>query len=192
MSQRAQAASAQKKTMATTSPRPTLSSILKAVNDGITEINQNLSRVHALQEATSELKLDMHAERTVIETALSSAKLAMELEIKLQDLRFREIYEQTLNEVLVWVDAPDEQAPSITRTVPSFERTARHHDLDIEGAIQRKVEDFRDDREAFLSVVYAQLASDPILCGHFLKKLHELHGDHYLAGLDPKRSLKHP
>jgi DNA helicase IV len=178
------------KTEAPSKQRFTLSSFLQAINNGAAQINQHVSRAQALQQATSELELDLHAERSTIESALNEAKSAKELEVLKQDPTFRELYERSFEELSITVKTTQEDAPHSDRPLPTFSRTVRHKDPEIEDAIQRKVDGLRSDREAFLSGVHAHLADDPILYSHFLKKIHEFHGDHYLTGLDPQSSLR--
>jgi len=176
------------KTEAAAPQRFTFSSVFKALNAGVTQINEHVRRAEALQKATSQMELDSHAERLVIETALSLAESTIKLEEYMQDPGFREIFEQNRTMFDV-ASATDGDAARIDRPLPIFSRTDRHMDPEIDAAIQRKVDGLRSDREYFLSVMHAKVASNAALCTHFLKELHKLHGDHYLAALDPKSLL---
>lgn len=169
--------------------RFSLSSAMKSINNGIADFNHNMDHHLALQRVTSELELDIQSERRALEIALQMAMSDLKLEGRLMDPRFRESYEKSYAK-LSSLFGDDDKSQHIKRSVPSFERTYHHNNSDIEVAIQRKVDMLCKDRQAFLSVIHAQLASDTILCGYFLKRLHEFHGDHYLSGLDPKASLK--
>jgi len=181
------------KTGAPTKQSFTISSVFKAINDGVTQINEYVTRAEALQKATSELEKDLQAERTVIEIALDFARSTKEMEIQKQDPRFRELYEQNfgrIGKLLEDARSDREDAPRIDRPLPNFARDVRHNDPEIESAIRRKIDGLRSDREDFLSRVHVELAGDPILYRHFLKKLHDFQSDHYLAGLDPRSSLR--
>ncbi|SAL58079.1 MULTISPECIES: UvrD-helicase domain-containing protein [Burkholderiaceae] len=71
-------------------------SFFKAINDGVSQLNDYVTRAQALQVSTSELEKDLFAERTIIEAAFDFAKSTKEIEIKKQDPRFRELYEQNV------------------------------------------------------------------------------------------------
>lgn len=169
-----------------------ISSVFKAISDGARQFNEDVTRAAAVQKATSELENDLDAERTIIEISIDSAKRTKEVEIRKQDPRFRELNEQNyerLGKLLAEARTDREDPPRIDRPLPNFAHDVRHNDPETEAAILRKIDGLRSDREDFLSGVHVQLAGDPILYKHFVKNVREFHGDHYLAGLDPKSSL---
>ncbi|WP_309243376.1 3'-5' exonuclease [Caballeronia sp. CLC5] len=168
-------------------------SFFKAINDGVSQLNDYVTPAQALQVSTSELEKDLFAERTIIKAAFDFAKSTKEIEIKKQDPRFRELYEQNverLGRLLEESGSEREESRRIERPLPSFARTERHNDPEIEAAIERKIAGMRVDREDFLSRIHAQLASDQVLLRHFLSNLHDFHGDRYLRSIDPRSSLK--
>ena len=174
-----------------TPPRRTLTAMLQSFNDGLSEINRNVSRASALQSATSELKHQLFVERTVIENALKMAKSAIELAKSMKNPRFKEAYEQ-LHAVFAEPSNKTSTEPSrIDTPLPSFQRGQRHPDDEFEAAIQQSFNGLREEREAFLSVVHGQLSSDAVLRSHFLVSLKELDGDRYRSALDPSSSWTH-
>ena len=142
-----------------------------------------------MQSATSDLKHRIFAERTTIESALELARSEIALEEELKDLRFKEAYE-SLSEAL---DAnrhePEDAQPRVETPLPTFSRSQRHPDEDIDAAIQRAFDGLREDREEFLSVTHGQLASDLVLRRHFFASLGTLDGSHYRASVDPNDTL---
>ena len=172
------------------SPKRTLLSMLESFNNGLAEINRNVSRASALQSATSDLKHRIFLERSAIESALELARSEISLEEELKDPRFKEAYE-SLSETL---DAnrhePEDAQPRVATALPTFSRSQRHPDEDIDAAIQRSFDGLREDREAFLSAIHGQLATDSVLRRHFLTSIESLSAGHYLAALDPTSSWK--
>jgi DNA helicase IV len=171
-----------------TPPSRTLFSLLESFNNGLAEINRNVSRASAVQSATSDLQHRIFAERSTIESALELARSAISLEEKLKDPRFKEAYE-SLSEAL---DAnrhePEEAQSRVETPLPTFSRSQQHSDKGIDAAIQRSFDGLREDRDAFLSAIHGQLAEDSVLRHHFLTSIEKLHGRHYLAALDPTSS----
>ncbi|WP_024956671.1 UvrD-helicase domain-containing protein [Stenotrophomonas maltophilia] len=171
-----------------TPPSRTLFSLLESFNNGLAEINRNVSRASAVQSATSDLKHRIFAERSTIESALELARSAISLEEKLKDPRFKEAYE-SLSEALDANRHEPEEAQSWVETpLPTFSRSQQHPDEDIDAAIQRSFDGLREDRDAFLSAIHGQLAGDSVLRHHFLTSIEKLHGRHYLVALDPTSS----
>lgn len=174
-----------------TSPRQTLSSMFKAINDGIKHISHNVERVKAVQAATSDLQRNIDSEQVAIESALQMATMDVQLEERLKDPMFRQMYQESYEELpRIRPDFREVESAHIENPIPNFERVDRHWDPDIEDAIRRSIDELREGREAFLSVTYAQLAGDPVVRARFLKKLEELKGSRYLAGLDPTSGWK--
>lgn len=178
-------------TTSTASSRWTLSSMFQSFNDGLAEINRNISRASALQNATSELKHQLFVERTMIENAMKAAKLAMELEENMKTPQFRQCYEELCATLTNHSDElPTEQSP-VDTPLPSFHRSQRHPDDEFETTIQRSLDGLRREREEFLSVIHGLLSSDATLRRHFLVSLEQLNGDRYRLALDPSLSWTH-
>ncbi|HIE0523709.1 TPA: UvrD-helicase domain-containing protein [Stenotrophomonas maltophilia] len=167
-------------------PRRTLSSILESFNNGLAEINRNVSRANAVQSATSDLKHRIFVERSTVESALELARSEISLKEKLKDPRFKEAYE-SLSEALEPHRNPPLYMPEKT-PLPTFSRSQRHPDEEFEAAIQRSFDGLKEDREAFLSAIHGQLASNPALRQHFLTSIEKLSGSRYLKALDPTSS----
>lgn len=172
------------------SPRRTLFSMLESFNNGLAEINRNVSRASAVQSATSDLKHRIFVERSAIESALDLARSAISLEEELKDPRFREAYESLSEAIEAHRDTPEDARPPLNTPLPTFSRSQQHPDEDFEAAIQRSFDGLREDREAFLSAIHGQLATDPVLRRHFLTSIEKLSAGHYLAVLDPTSSWK--
>ena len=170
-----------------------ISSVLRAISDGARQLNVDVTRAAAVQKATSELEMDLFAERTAIEVSMDSAKRTKEIEIRKQDPHFRELYEKSyerLSNVLKESRGEREVTPHVDRPLPDFDRAVRHSDPETDAAIQRKIDDLRTRRKDFLSGVRVELAGDPMLYKLFREKICEFHGDRYLAGLGPEASLR--
>ena len=177
--------------VAQTTPGFSVASFFNAVNKGLTEFNHNMDRQLALHKATSELELDVKAERYKIESALRVAESNVKLDERLKDPQFREIYQNVFSQVSAATKDVDNSRSNVpNRAAPSFHAVYQHSDPEIQASIQRKVNEIRKDREAFLSVVHAQLSANASLRKHFLTHLHTVDGDLYLAALDPKGSLR--
>lgn len=166
----------------------TLSSILQSLNNGLADINRSIARASALQAATSELKQQIFKERHTIESALDLAQSQISLDEKLKDPRFRAAYERASAALADHrQEARDAQPPSKTPP-PTFTRSQKHPDVDIEAAIQRSFEALQEERDVFLHAVRLQLSGSPDLRRHFLASLEKLAGRHYLASVDPASS----
>lgn len=170
------------------SPRRTLFSVLESFNNGLAEINRNVSRASAVQSATSDLKHRIFVERSTIESALELARSEISLEEKLKDLRFKEAYESLSEALEANRHEPEDAQPRVETPLPTFSRSQQHPEEDFEAAIQRSFDGLREDREAFLSAIHGQLATDPVLRRHFLTSIEKLSAGHYLAALDPTSS----
>jgi DNA helicase-4 len=165
-------------------PRLSLSSLLRAVDIGLTQFNHNVTRASALQGAVSDLKHQLFVERHTIDSALNMAKSAIELEEKMKDPVFKEAYQSASIEIAdLHADSPNDKS-LIDIPAPSFRRDQRHPDAEIEAAIQRVFDELREEREAFLSVKHSHLSEDQHLCRHFLSALEKLSGERYLLALD--------
>lgn len=171
------------------SPRRTLFSMLESFNNGLAEINRNVSRASAVQSATSDLKHRIFVERSTVESALELARSEISLEEELKDPRFKEAYESLSEALGENRHEPEDAQPRVETPLPTFSRSQRHPDEDIDAAIQRAFDGLREDREAFLSVTYGQLASDLVLRRHFFASLETLDGSHYRASVDPHGTL---
>lgn len=170
-------------------------SFLGKVNSFLEDVNHHVARASAMQSATSELSRLLDAERVVIEKAFELAQLRLQQERDFAvrgpeyRARFEESYAELLSKLGDSVPKPDVLALE-RHPLPDFNRVGSHHNPDIQRAIALKVQGLRDDREAFLSGVHAQLARDPTLLAQFQTSLGELNGDHYWTALDPHVSLK--
>lgn len=177
----------------TSQPAPskrTLFSILESFNNGLAEISRSVDRANALQNATSDLKHQISAEKSTIESALKLARSQISLDEKLKDPRFKEAYESLSGALTAHRDkASDPQRPAGT-PLPAFTRPQRHPVEEFEVAIQRSFDGLREDREAFLSVAYGQLAGDPLLRRHFFASLEKINGNRYRASVDPYGTLE--
>ena len=169
-------------------------SFLDKFNNALGDITHNIDRSLALQSATAELLRHLSAERRAIDTALKVSQQALDLEKELaaRGPEFRARFEQSYAELLgVQAAEPQAEAAPIQRhPLPNFERVGSHHHPEIQRAIAAKVEGLREDREAFLSTAYAQLASDPALYAQFQENLAKVDGEHYWATLAPRGTLK--
>jgi DNA helicase-4 len=166
----------------------TLLSVMKSVNHGVETFNRTMDRTYALQQATTALKADLLAERNSIETGLRLAAHAIELEERLKDPRFKKNYEHLMQAIAL--DEGQSHVPQdlVNNPVPTFTRTQRHHDAEIEEIIQRTLNGLKDEREAFLSAAHGRLSADPVLRRHFLKVMLEIGRDRYVAAMDPSSS----
>ena len=170
-------------------PRRTLLSVLESFNNGLATLNRNIDRASALQSATSELTRRIAVERTTIERALEQARSEISLEEELKNPRFKEAYESLTKALGAHIDEAQDTEPDAETPPPSFSRSQRHPDEEIEAAIQRSFDGLREDREAFLSVIYGKLAGDPLLRRHFFASLEQLDGSRYLSSVDPHGTL---
>ena len=190
----AQARSPQPQGMAS-SPRPTLRGILGAVTKGLEDFNRTVTEAHALQKATSELDLAIHAERTMINAALDSAQSAIELQAKLDaDPQFATLYEESRARISARLDEKRARDPSPRKAQlpvppPDFKRAERHSDPEIDAAIERKIGFMKSERDGYLSTVHVKLAQDDKLCLAFTEKLRVLDAAHYWPGIDPRAEL---
>lgn len=100
--------------------RLTLSSIFNSIDGVMSDITTNIDRARAFQEATSELKGNIHAERSIIEAAFNLAKNDIDLEERFKNPRFRETYEELMSHLKT-----DDKPMSITNPAPTFVRTRR-------------------------------------------------------------------
>lgn len=169
-------------------------SFLDKVNQAVGEMSHSFDRSFALQSATAELSRHLQAERRAIETALKSSQQALDLENQLtaRGPEFRARFEQSYAELLrVQAPGPKAAEAAIERhPLPDFKRVGSHDHPEIQQAISAKVDGLREDRDAFLSTVHAQLARNPALLASFAETLRQLNGDHYWATLDPHGTLK--
>ena len=174
-------------------PKKTSTSFLDKVNYVLGDITHNTDRAHATRNATAELSRLLHVEQTVIERALQASRQALDLEKTLaaKGSEYRARLEQTYAELLgvVYTD-PEAKPPEPERhPLPDFDRVGAHDHPDIQRSIRTKVDGLREDREAFLSAVHAQLMADPALYAQFQENLLHLNGEHYWAALDPRATL---
>lgn len=177
----------------TSQPAPskrTLFSMLESFNNGLAEINRSVDRANALQSATSDLKHQIFAEKSTIESALKLARSQISLDEKLKDPRFKEAYESLSGAFTAHRDKASDAPQPAGTPLPAFTRTQRHPDEEFEAAIQRSFDGLREDREAFLSVAYGQLAGDPLLRRHFFASLEKINGNRYRASVDPHGTLE--
>lgn len=179
----------QSPTPQSTPPKRTFSSMLESFNNGLAEINRSVARASALQSATSELKQRIFAERTTIESAVDLARSEISLEEKMKDPHFKEAYESLSGALAAHREEARDARLPVETPLPTFSRSQRHPDEDFEAAIQRSFDGLREDREAFLSVTYGQLAGDPLLRRHFFASLEKLDGNRYRASVDPHGTL---
>jgi len=163
--------------------------MLESFNNGLAEINRSVARASALQSATSELKQRIFAERTTIESAVDLARSEISLEEKMKDPHFKEAYESLSGALAAHREEARDARLPVETPLPTFSRSQRHPDEDFEAAIQRSFDGLREDREAFLSVTYGQLAGDPLLRRHFFASLEKLDGNRYRASVDPHGTL---
>ncbi|HGM6770628.1 TPA: hypothetical protein ACKQAW_001176 [Stenotrophomonas maltophilia] len=134
------------------------------------------------------MKHRIFVERSTIESALELARSEISLEEKLKDLRFKEAYESLSEALEANRHEPEDAQPRVETPLPTFSRSQQHPEEDFEAAIQRSFDGLREDREAFLSAIHGQLATDPVLRRHFLTSIAKLSAGHYLAALDPTSS----
>ncbi|MGX9188044.1 hypothetical protein [Stenotrophomonas sp. Ker107b] len=164
-----------------------MATLLEKVSRTAEEFRRNTERSLAVRKATSELELDLHSERIVIELAIKGATTQVEVDAKSPE------YRERFEKALMRLDALDQDKPepaSIAhRRAPSFDQVQLHADPDINKAIREQVDRLRSNRQAVLTGVRAKLTADAELRNHFLKRLHELNADHYLPGLDPTSAL---
>ncbi len=174
--------------------RFSLSAVLSSANKAVEDFNCFVTQQSAIQNATSSLELDIRAEKLVINHVLNGAKSDFELEEKLKSKgpHYRDLYEKNYKEISQLLEEDTEQFPSLGRPVPTFQRAIHHSDPDTDNAIQQKFNRLREDRETFLTVVRAELNSDPVVRGYFLKGLQEIDCMHYLIDLDPMSSWRLP
>ncbi len=177
-------------------PKPSRS-FLGKLSQAVSEFDHHVERASALQSATSELSVSLDAERTVVEAALKSARQAMDLERELaaKGPEYRARFEQSYAELFGAIDDdtvanPSPPASMPRRPLPDFGRVGTQAPPDIQRVIAAKVDGLRADREAFLSAVHAQLASDAALRARFAEDLRDLNGEHYWVALDPHSKLK--
>lgn len=157
---------------------------METIGSAVAEANRNAQRSIAVEKATSELALDLHSERIVIELAIKSATTQAEIDARGPD--YRERFEAALRNLDAVLDKDTLDAdPIVHRRVPSFDQVPTHTEGDINQAIQQRLIELRNDRQAFLSGVRTMLTGNAGLRNHFLKRLHELNAKHYLLGLDP-------
>ena len=129
----------------------------------------------------------------MIEAALKLAANAIDLEEKLKDPRFKQTYERLMQAVASADDGKADGRSHLAKNqVPSFARTQRHSDAEIEAIIQQTMKGLKDEREAFLSAAHSRLSADPVLRRHFLKTLKEVDGVRYLPALDPASTWSRP
>lgn len=170
-------------------PKRTFSALFQSFSAGVAEISHHISRASALQAGTSELKHQLFAEKTAIESALEMARTAIEREKHMRNPQFKEVYERLTAAVRGQGNGtPAAPSPADETPLPSFLRTQRHPDEEFEAVIQHAFDDLQQEREAFLSVIHGELTSDPLLRRHFLVSLEKLKAGRYQSALDPGAS----
>ena len=175
-----------------TTTKWTLSSMLNSFLEGLEQVNRNVSLASDRQQATSELKDQIFMERTIIESALKRAHSNIKIEELKKDPRRKELFEQSYRELMGALAESKDKTPAQPRRdetpLPSFKRSQRHQDDEVEAAIQRAFDELQAEREAFLSVIHSQLSKDATLRRHFLEVLTSHGWNRYRSALDPASS----
>lgn len=169
-------------------------SFFSKVNQTLEDFSHNIDCAHAMQSATEQLSLHVHAERTAIAAALQAAKQSVELEKELEARgpKFRAMFVQSQSDLMTAL--AKRQGREETRMehspLPDFKCVGSHGHPDIQQAIDSKVATMRDDREAFLSMARAELMDRPPLLMPFVSALQDLNAEQYWESLDPDRTMK--
>lgn len=166
-------------------PKRTFLSKLESFTHGLAEGSRKASQLSRVYAATADLKHRLSIERSMIESALKRAKMAIDVEESMKNPAHKKPYEESLAIFTIRPNSASDKPSRIKTPLPSFEREMRDSDSEIEAAIQQTFDSLREWREEFLSVVHGQLSSNATLRRHFDAALDELGGSRYRSALAP-------
>ncbi|MFZ2217951.1 MAG: hypothetical protein WAV85_04615 [Rhodoferax sp.] len=147
---------------------------LGAVNKTIADLNSFLERARAVQEGTSLLDMHISMEKSTIELYLGIARLKIERDARFakEGPSFQESYEK-FYALLSATDAvipEDEKEKSLLDYVtPDFSLPTRHVNMEIADAIEQRIRELQQQREAFFASLRNTFDRDTALRTHFFK-----------------------
>lgn len=152
----------------------TSQTILGTVNKTIANLNSFVERARAIQEATSLLDMHINMEKAAIENYLGIARSEIERDacFAMYGPSFQEFYEK-FNARLSTVDAvtpeDEKEKSSLDYVTPDFSLPTRHVDIGIADAIEQRIRELHQQRQAFLADLKNILDRDPALKTRFFK-----------------------
>lgn len=157
-----------------------LSETMSSINDGVAQINANVSRKLAVERSLEEAKRAFDTEKLVIESAVATAKIELTNSdwLKRQDQQTKAIFEEELA-FLEQAVANDGGAPQIRRAKvievrPFPGAPATHENSEYNLAIQQGYEQITKTRATFLEAQRTIVSSHPQLPSLVEKNLEEL------------------
>ncbi|RPD87674.1 hypothetical protein [Luteimonas sp. 100069] len=164
-----------------------LTSLLNSFNDSMKGVSKTLRQTNEVNRVTSDLKHHAYAERCVLEAALKLAKVDVETQERRKDPGFRDIHDRFLKAARA-KSSSEPKAEPISNPVPNFALVSSHDDPETLAQIDQTVEKIRQERQAFLSKVRAELIANKDALPHFLNRIKEQHSERYLPDLAPPLS----
>lgn len=152
----------------------TSQTILGTVNKTIANLNSFVERARAIQEATSLLDMHINMEKAAIENDLDIARSGIERDARFakECPSFQESYEK-FYALLSTVDAvtpeDEKEKSSLDYVTPDFSLPTRHVDIGIADAIEQRIRELHQQRQAFLANLKNILDRDPALNTRFFK-----------------------
>ena len=157
---------------------------LGAVNKTIADLNSFVERASAIQQATSLLAMHISMEKSTIELFLGIARSKIERDARFakEGPSFQESYEK-FYALLSTVDAgtPEEEKEKslLDYVTPDFSLPTRHVNMEIADAIEQRIRELQQQREAFFANLRHPLDRDTALRMHFFKVINS-HGSKIL------------
>ena len=169
----------------------TIGDFFRSVDSGIKTINEHVERASALQAATQQLELALHAEKACVEAALETARLSINRQVWLNaDPRRAAHFLQITTEIQKHRSLGIEPKQVFEHRVPpEFRRTVPHPNAETEEEIEGHFRMRKATRQQFFNGVYIQLAQDASLCSAFRKSLDAMQGSDLWSVIDPKGML---
>ena len=157
---------------------------LGAVNKTIADLNTFVERARAVQEATILLDMHISMEESTIELYLGIARSKIE-----RDALFAKegpSYQESWEKFYALLSATDAVTPEdekekslLDYVTPDFSLPTRHGDMEIADAIEQRIRELQQQREAFFANLRHTLDRDTALRMHFFKVINS-HGSKIL------------